>query len=111
MPLSFAEQAQLEKLCGVAISNTFSKRQREQLNFDRPELSRILEGVKGEKREEALAIIRKGAERLKATPRGDVEEGFTPCAKDQERDERSARLRAEERRVYEAIRAGKKVYD
>ena len=67
--------------------------------------------VKGERYQEALAIIKKGVERLKATPRGDVEEGFTPCAKDQERDARSARRRAEERRVYEAIRAGKKVYD
>ena len=67
--------------------------------------------MKGEKYQEALAIIKKGAERLKAMPRGDVEEGFTPCAKDQERDARSARRRAEERRVYEAIRAGKKVYD
>ena len=67
--------------------------------------------VKGEKYLQALAIIKKGAERLKVTPRGDVEEGFTPCAKDQERTARSERRRAEERRVYEAIRAGKKVYD
>ncbi len=112
MPLSFAEQAQLEKLCGTKIENSHSKRQREQLDFDRPECSRILEGVKGKPAyAEALAIIRKGAERLKATPRGDVEEGFTPCAKDRERDARSERRRAEERRVYEAIRAGKKVYD
>ena len=118
MPLSFAEQAQLEKLCGTKIENSHSKRQREQLNFDRPELSRILDGVKGEggkvkgeKYQQALAIIQKGAEQLKATPRGDVEEGFTPCAKDQERDARSARRRAEERRVYEAIKAGRKVYD
>ena len=112
MPLSFAEQAQLEKLCGVKIENTHSKRQREQLNFDRPELSRILEGVKGKPAyAQALALIEQGAARLKAMPRGDVEEGFTPCAKDQERDARSARRRAAERRVYEAIRAGKKVYD
>ena len=111
MPLSFAEQAQLEKLCGVKIENSHSKRQREQLNFDRPELSRILDGVKGEKYQEALAIIKKGAERLKAMPRGDVEEGFVPCAKDRERDARSERRRAVERRVYEAIKSGKKVYD
>ena len=64
-----------------------------------------------EKYQEALAIIKKGAERLKATPRGDVEEGFVPCAKDRERDARSERRHAEERRVYEAIKSGKKVYD
>ena len=112
MPLSFKEKEQLEKLCGAKIENSHGKRQREQLDFDRPELSRILEGVKGKPAyTEALAIIQKGAERVKATPRGDVEEGFTPCAKDQERDARSERRLAEERRVYEAIRAGKKVYD
>ena len=60
---------------------------------------------------EALAIIKKGAERLKATLRGDVEEGFTPCAKDLERIARGERRLAVERRVYEAIRSGKKVYD
>ena len=112
MPLSFAEQAQLEKLCGVKIENSHSKRQREQLNFDRPELSRILEGVKGKPAyAQALALIEQGAARLKTTPRGDVEEGFTPCAKYREREARSERRLAEERRVYEAIRAGKKVYD
>ena len=55
-----------------------------------------------------LSVLR---EILKAMPRGDVEEGFTPCAKDRERDARSERRRAEERRVYEAIKSGKKVYD
>ena len=118
MPLSFKEKEQLEKLCGTKIENSHSKRQREQLDFDRPELSRILDGVKGEggqvkgeKYQEALTIIKKGAERLKATPRGDVEEGFVPCAKDQEREARSERRQAEEHRVYEAILAGRKVYD
>jgi hypothetical protein len=125
MPLSFKEKEQLEKLCGVKIENSHSKRQREQLDFDRPELSRILDGVKGEggkvkgergkvkgeKYQEALAIIMRGAERLKAMSRGDVEEGFVPCAKDRERDARRERRQAEERRVYEAIRDGRKVYD
>ena len=111
MPLSFDEQARLQKLCGTEIAISHANRQREQLDFDRPELSRILEKAKGAARDEALAIIRKGAERLKAVPRGDVEEGFTPCAKDQEREARYQRRLAEERRVYEAIRAGRKVYD
>ena len=117
MPLTFAERAQLEKLCGVEISNAHHKRQREQLNFDRPELSRIFgNGERGtgngeKKYSEALAIIKKGAERLKATPRGDVEEGFTPCEKDRERAARSERRRDVERRIYEAIRVGKKIFD
>ena len=51
------------------------------------------------------------AERLKATPRGDVEESFVPCAKDQEREARYQRRLSEERRFYGAIRAGRKAYD
>ncbi len=132
MPLTFAEKKRLEALCGVKIADSHSKRQREQLDFDRPEKSRILgngergssftkvtedkmgngeRGMTKEQRQEALEIIRKGAERLKAMPRGDVEEGFTPCAKDLEREERYRRRLAEECRVYDAIRAGMKVYD
>ena len=55
-------------------------------------------------REAARALIRLGGERLRATPRGDVEEDFTPCAKDLEREARYEGRRAEERRSYEAIR-------
>ena len=111
MPLSFAEKERLERLCGTKLEDSHSKRQRELLDFDRPESSRILENVQGDARAEALDIIRKGAERLKALPRGDVEEGFTPCARDVEREARSACRRAAERNVYEAIRTGRKVYD
>ena len=97
------------------VSETFSnangRRQREQLNFDRPECSRILEGVKGKPAyNEALAIIKKGQERLKATPRCDME-GFVPCAADQAREVRYQRRLESERRVYDAIRTGRKVYD
>jgi hypothetical protein len=38
-------------------------------------------------------------------------EGFVPCAADQARELRYQRRLAEERRVYEAIRTGRKVYD
>ncbi len=111
MPFTFAEKARIEKLCGRVISSAHGKRQREQLNFDRPECSRILEGVKGKPAcGKALALIRKGQERLKATPRCDME-GFVPCAADQAREFRYQRRLAEERRVYEAIRTGRKVYD
>ena len=111
MPLSFAELAQLEKLCGAKVANSHSKRQREQLDFERPACSRILSGVKGKPAyAEAPAIIELGASRLRERPRCDME-GFVPCAKDKWRIARSERRRAEERRVYEAIRAGRKVYD
>ena len=111
MPLTFAERERIEKLCGRGISNANHRRQREQLDFDRPECSRILEGVKGKPAyDEALAIIKKGQERLKATPRCDME-GFVPCAADQAREVRYQRRLESERRVYDAIRTGRKVYD
>ena len=105
MPLTFAELARLEKLCGASVACTHAHRQREQLDFDRPDCSRILAGTKdAAAREAARALIRLGGERLRATSRGDVEEGFTPCAKDLEREARYEGRRAEERRSYEAIR-------
>ena len=112
MPLTFAELARLEALCGASVAFSHAARQREQLDFDRPEKSRILAGAKDEKaRAEACALIRLGGERLRATPRGDVEEGFTPCAQDRAREARYERRRAEERRAYEAIRAGGRAAD
>ena len=111
MPFTFAEKARIEKLCGRVISSESGRRQREQLNFDRPECSRILEGVKGKPAyAEALALIKKGQERLKATPRCDME-GFVPCAADQAREVRYQRRLESERRIYDAIRTGHKVYD
>ena len=112
MPLSIAEKKRLEELAGVKIANRHEARQREQLDFDRPECSRILSGVTNAAvRAEALAIVKAGGERLKATPRGDVVEGFVPCEADRRREERYRRRAAEEERVYSAIREGRKVYD
>ena len=111
MPITRAEHDELEKLTGVKIATGFSAKQREQLNFTRPELSRILEGVKGTPAgEAALAILRKGAERLKANPRADMD-GFRPCVQDLERENRYQRRLKEERKSYDAIRAGRKSYD
>ena len=112
MPLAAAEKSRLEDLTGVKISNKHSARQREQLDFDRPECSRILSGVtNAAARAEALAIVKAGAERLRAVPRGDVVEGFVACEVDRLREERYRRREAEEERVYAAIREGRKVYD
>ncbi|MCQ2390121.1 MAG: DUF4091 domain-containing protein [Kiritimatiellae bacterium] len=111
LPLTKAEKDELEKLTGGKIENNHGRRQREQLNFDRPEQSRILAMAAGEKKEQALAIIRKGAVRLAAQGRGDVEEDFEPCAADQARIRRLAKREAEEERVYAAIRENQKVYD
>ncbi|HRR34580.1 MAG TPA: hypothetical protein P5026_10805 [Kiritimatiellia bacterium] len=111
MPITRAEHDELEKLTGVKIASRFSARQREQLNFTRPEFSRILAGVKGTPAgEKALDIIRRGAERLKTNPRADMD-GFRPCGKDLEREARYQYRLGEEQKVYEAIRAREKYYD
>ena len=111
MPLTFEEQARIEKLCGKKIAISHGHRQREQLNFARPELSRILEGMKGKAGyDEALSLIKLGAERLRKTPRCDMD-GFVPCADDMKREKRYQRRLEAERRAYDAIKAGRKIYD
>jgi hypothetical protein len=110
-PLTFEECAKLETLCATKIQNNFSKRQREQLNFTRPAHSRILSGAKNDSdRKKALAIIERGAMRLKKKPRCDMD-GFVPCETDLKRDRRYRKRLDAERKNYEAIRSGKKLYD
>ena len=58
----------------------------------------------------ALAIIRKGQERLKATPRADMD-GFVPCAENKSFETRYRKRLECERRSYNAIRAGRTIYD
>ena len=121
MPLTFDERRKLEELCGAKIANSHGARQREQLDFDHPECSRILNSVRPgvaaapspsqkARYDAALALIRAGAARLAQTPRCDMD-GFVPCPKDQEREARYQRRLAAERRIYEAIRGNFKVYD
>ena len=111
MPITQGEHGELVKLTGVKIANSHRARQREQLNFDRPELSRILDPVKGKPQyDKALAIIKRGKDRLKTTPRADMD-GFVPCEADRAREERYQRRLAQERRVYDAIRSGRRIYD
>ena len=101
----------LQKLTGVTIATGHAARQREQLDFVRPECSRILEAVKGRPaHDEALKLIRTAAARLKTRPRADMD-GFVPNEADRARAARYRKRLAEERRVYESIRNGKKVYD
>jgi len=110
-PLTRDEINRLKALTGVFVENRHSPRQREQLDFVRPECSRILCGVKGKPEYyEALALISQGAARLARLPRCDME-GFVPCETDRAREARYQRRLKSECRAYEAIGAGKKVYD
>ncbi|MBR6734735.1 MAG: hypothetical protein IKL96_10100 [Kiritimatiellae bacterium] len=111
MPITRAEHDELQKITGASIPRTFSPPRREQLNFDRPEHSRILYAVKGKPEyAKALAIIRKGEERLKTTPRADMD-GFVPCAENQSFETRYRKRQECERRSYNAIREGRMIYD
>lgn len=111
MPITCAEHDRLQRLAGRMISNRYERGQLEQLDFDRPACSRILEPLRGKPAyAEALAIIEKGKERLKTNPRADME-GFVPCAVDRMREARYQRRAVEEKAVYDAIRLGKKKYD
>lgn len=111
-PLTGDELNRLKALTGVQIANGHGVKQRSTVSFERPEVSRILAGLAPDTRAraEALALIQEGAKRLKETPRADME-GFVPAVEDLAREAKYQIRLAEERRVYAAIRDGKKVYD
>ena len=110
-PLTREELAKLTALTGVHIANTHAARQREQLDFSRPECSRILRPVKGKAAYyEALALIAQGAARLAKVPRCDMA-GFVPCEKDRAREARYQRRLEAERNAYKAISEGREIFD
>jgi hypothetical protein len=111
-PLTGAELSRLKALTGVQIASNHGAKQRSTVSFERPEKSRIIAGLPPESpaRAEAVALIREGARRLKEKPRADME-GFVPSETDLLREKKYQARLAEERRVYEVIRSGKKVYD
>ncbi len=113
-PLTKEELQRIMKLTGGRIANAHSARQRAQLDFGRPECSRILSKLDKNTQREAydavLGLVRAGAERLREQPRADMD-GFVPCAKDREREERYRQRAAQELRVYEAIRNGRELMD
>ncbi len=114
-PLTPDEIRRLAQLTGVDLDGLASHSALRQpwVSFDRPELSPLLARIPADRaadRAEALAPLRRGADRLKATPEAD-RPGFVPCATDREREERCARRQQAELRSRAAIREGKKVYD
>ena len=113
-PLANPEVQRLEELTGIDFKPCFSHRSHPgaQVSFDRPEKSPCLKDLtKGTPEyDEALAIIRLGAENLRKTPRADMP-GFVPAPEHLQRTahyERFARAEAEFRK---AIRDGRKLYD
>jgi hypothetical protein len=99
-------------LTGKKISFNHGNKQRSTVSFNRPESSRILDGLAQDSAayKEAVTLIKIGAERLKITPRADMP-GFKPGVSYQLLKERYERRLEAERDVYKAIREGWKVYD
>ena len=111
-PLTKQQFGRLKKLTRAPFVTGHGGNKRAQIAFERPELSPCLARLKKGSAEynEALAIIRAGAEQLKRRPRADME-GFVPCQKDLERNAKYDARAAVEKRNREAIRTGRKVYD
>ncbi len=76
-PLTNEEAAELSELTGVKFASlsTHKRKLLAQLSFDRPELSPCLASIRADKEKynRAIEIITIGQERLKVTPRGDIE--------------------------------------
>ncbi len=114
-PLTGAELARLAELTGVplAAGTTGAERRGSQVNFTRPERSPCLAALLeagGPDLDEALALIRLGAERLAQRPRADMP-GFRPGPVDQGRVDKAAALVAEERRAREAAVRGERHHE
>ncbi len=114
-PLAPAELARLTELTGVPFDKlaAHNTNRGPQISFDRPELSPCLAGPAGkrsEARAEALEIIRKGAARLKATPRAD-DPRFTLAGEDAMRERKYEALQQAQCEVRAALAEDRKQYD
>jgi len=86
---------------------------RPMVNLDRPDLSPCLAGLRKSDPRYAklLDAIREGSKRLKDRPRGDVMDGFVPHDGDRRNLAHRKRYSEYERRVRQAIREGRELYD
>ena len=110
-PLLPAELEELQTLTGKTFQ--IGHGARVMINLDRPELSPVLadmERQQPEAHQKALALIERGRQRLRKTPRADME-GFVPCQTDRVRLAKYERLQAHQERIRRAIQFGEKVYD
>lgn len=114
-PLTYEEVDRLSELTGVNVRalNGHGRKMQAQIAFDRPEKSPILDAIRTDKAkyDEAVALIEAGRDRLKKTPRGDVERKLVPCERHeamlQKYDEKVAEIAASNRKIAN----GEKYYD
>jgi hypothetical protein len=114
-PLDDKQLARLEELTGVPFRQLadHGNNRGPQISFDRPELSPCLaqfSAPANPKRQEALALIRAGAERLARQPEADAP-GFQPSAIDQWRNAKYQARQQREQRNRQARQSGAKQFD
>jgi hypothetical protein len=110
-PLSHSDLNAIQHLSGIKIRNNHGYRQSEQISFDRPEMSLILNSPKARKnREKILEIICKGQKTLASNPRADSP-GFKPCKTDELRNIKFLKNFEWENKIYSAIKEGRKISD
>ncbi len=114
-PLDESQLARLEELTGVPLRQLASHASNRgpQISFDRPELSPCLSAIPdrdGPKFQEALALIRHGAELLDSRPEADAP-GFQACPIDAWRERKYRERQQQEKRNRDALRLGAKVYE
>ncbi len=114
-PLYNYEINELVQLTGVNIweLNSHGRKLTAQIAFDRPEVSPCLDGIRGDKEKyaRAVAIIRAGQKRLKATPRGDIEKDLVPCERHKEQLRKYAERLKVEQHNCSVIGQNEKTYD
>ncbi len=103
-PLTPAQTKELAKLTGVNFDhlNSAGRKLTAQISFDRVEQSPCLDGIRDDevKYQRAVEILRVGAEKLHATPRGDIERDIVPC------DQNRAQLENYAARLKEGVQNG-----
>ncbi|MBQ5623915.1 MAG: hypothetical protein IIU91_08040 [Alistipes sp.] len=114
-PLTYAEIDCLSELTGVNLRslNTHTRTLQAQISFDRPAESLILDGIRNDKSkyDVALALIELGSERLKNTPRGDIERDLVPCQRHEAMLKKYDERIQNHKEVNNAINSGGKIYD
>jgi hypothetical protein len=116
-PIEPKAMQRLAELTGIPFGElaSFGASRGPQISFDRPEKSPCLKALGNGPTatlEEALAIIRKGAETLATTPRGDsTTAGIAMCPVDQQREAFYQERRSAELASRRALANGARVYD
>jgi len=112
-PLNNDELKRIEELSDMQFKDLsgFTRKLGPQLSFDRPELSPLLEKVDApDARKEIIALLELGHQRLKETPRADME-GFIPCPEHQKKLGLYQAGKVRQFNILTMIQKGEKVYD